>query len=511
MKHFAHRFGLALGAAFLAVCCAGCSLANPEPERTLRGITKAYNDLADTLESVQDAESASAAAAELDAEYSRLISLLNSVPELMRKYKDKRVSKQTLDNLNRNREAAEQRFQKELERLDRIRGLPLEFWKVVRVNSADLIVAGIDLLKGAQGTVPEEAANFAYNIRDLLKAHGHERVVNLELDNLSANVAQRAYDKIRAAAPGATLYHFSDGNLHDVFVGPVDDYQAVVAGVDFGTIEYQDEGRRALRVEVDRRKLGARANTDAEEIRLSREEAEREAEQRRQQIEADRKRREEEWAARERERKGPDPTDPDYHEKLVERMSSDNKSYRDDALKALLKIQPDDVPSQETRGKIARAFKDVAFGEDRFPDERRKGIQGMVVWGGQFAVPLLLELLADDPAFLKDELYDALGELKDARAAGPMAAKLGNFLEHRKAYDCLRRIGPAAEDALLEVAPSNDPKVCLAAIELLGEVGTAKSYPTLREGLRSRNPEVKAAVKLALQKIRQREQPAEDP
>ena len=125
-------------------------------------------------------------------------------------------------------------------------------------------------------------------------------------------------------------------------------------------------------------------------------------------------------------------------------------------------------------------------------------------------MPLLLELLEDDPAFIKDDLYSALGELKDGRAAGPMAARLGNFFEHQKAYQCLRRIGPAAEDALLEVAPSNDPNVCLAAIQLLGEVGTAKSYAILREGLRSRNPDVKAAAKLALKKVREREQRAEE-
>ena len=350
-------------------------MADPEPERTFRGITKAYHDLADTLESVQDDGAAKAATPELDAQYSRLISLLGKIPELMRKYADKKVSKQRIDDLNRDRQEAESRVKNELERLDRIRGLPAAFWRVVRVKSIDILVAGVEVLQSVQGNVPEEA----------------------------------------------------------------------------------------------------------------------------------------ERAAREEERRGPDPSDPDYHARLAERMASDNPPYRRDALDKLLKIQPSEVPSPETRSQIARAFKDLAFGEDHFPDERQKGIQGMAVWGGQFAVPLLLELLEDDPHFIEDDLYDALGDLQDARAAGPIAARLGNFFEHQKAYQCLRRIGPAAEDALLEVAPSNDPKICLAAVQLLGEVGTAKSYPILREGLRSRNADVKAAAKLALKKVREREQQAEGP
>ena len=511
MKHFNHRFQPVLLLAISAAFFVGCSLADPEPERTVRGIIKAYNDLADTLGSVQDAESARAATPELEARYTRLVVLMEKMPELMSKYKDTKVRKQTVDDLNRNLNEAQTRFQGELERVDRIRGLPSEFWEMVRTKSADLMVAAIEFLQGLQGTVPKEAANFTYNIRNLLKTHGHERVVSVELENLPSGIAQQAYDKIQAAAPDATLYHFNDGNLHDVFLGPVDDYQAIVAAVDFGTIEYEDEGRRAIAVVVDRRKLGARANTDEQEVQLSIEDTERKIEEGRRQMEAQRKRMEEERVARERERKGPDPSDPDYYAKLAERVSSDDPFHRDDALDKLLRVQPAEVPSQETRGKIARAFKDAAFTEHGSPDQRRKAIRGMVVWGGTYAVPLLIELLEDDPPFIKDEVYDALGDLKDARAARPVAARLGDFLEHQKACQCLRRIGPAAEDALLEVAPSNDPNVCLAAIQLLGEVGTSKSLSTLRDALRSRNPQVKEAAKAASKRIREREQQAEKP
>ena len=72
-------------------------------------------------------------------------------------------------------------------------------------------------------------------------------------------------------------------------------------------------------------------------------------------------------------------------------------------------------------------------------------------------------------------------------------------------------MGPVAEDALLAVAPSNDPEVCLSAIQLLAEVGTQKSVRPLRSAVQSRNPEVRTAAKAAIQSILRREKPAEQP
>ncbi len=44
--------------------------------------------------------------------------------------------------------------------------------------------------------------------------------------------------------------------------------RALVAAIDFGQIKFQNEGLRLVEVTADRLKLGARANSDAEEIRL---------------------------------------------------------------------------------------------------------------------------------------------------------------------------------------------------------------------------------------------------
>ena len=108
-------------------------------------------------------------------------------------------------------------------------------------------------------------------------------------------------------------------------------------------------------------------------------------------------------------------------------------------------------------------------------------------------------------------MYKALGDLKDERAAAPVAARLGNFFVHDKAYSCLRRMGPVAEDAILDVAPSSNPKVCLAAIQLLSENGTQKSLRFLRSAItKSRNPDVRTAAKAAIRAIIDRSRAAKD-
>jgi hypothetical protein len=69
-------------------------------------------------------------------------------------------------------------------------------------------------------------------------------------------------------------------------------------------------------------------------------------------------------------------------------------------------------------------------------------------------------------------------------------------------------MGEEAEDALLVVAPTQNPEVCLAAVQLLGDCGTVKSLPVLRNGLTSRNWKVRDASKESIRKIMARKNAA---
>ena len=55
------------------------------------------------------------------------------------------------------------------------------------------------------------------------------------------------------------------------------------------------------------------------------------------------------------------------------------------------------------------------------------------------------------------------------------------------------------------VNPSDDPKTSLAAVELLGDVGTSKSIRLLRQAMKSTNPQVREAAKQSSRMIRERE------
>jgi hypothetical protein len=501
VDRFRKRVMGCLLAAAVPLSAAGCGMMDPEPIRFMADLTASYNGVADGLATVKDPESARAATPRIDNQFARLCQLMDRMPELARKHANTKVPKTRLAQVTQSREQAEKRFKDQLERVRQIPGLPLEFWQVVRMRSLDLVVSGTRVIQ-SQGAGDPAAIQFLSNARDFVVKHGHEKVVSVSLQNLPANLSERALEKLRAAAPGATILHYRNGDLCDVFVGPVNDFRALVAAIDFGQIKFQNEGQRTVEVTVDRLKLGARASTDEEENRLRQADAERmHAENLRRMAEAQAAI-QGKLASGGGQRRLPDRNDPEYFPKLAEQMVSKNPFERGEAIDALLQVKPDDSVPAEARKQIARNFKDLAT--DGGGPDREKGIKGMVVWGGKHSVPFLLDLLDEPHSFVAEHVFRALGELKDERAGTRVAAKLGDFFLHQHAVSCLRRMGPAAEPALLQIAPSNDPKKCLAAIQLLGDVGTEKSLAKLRDAMQSRNVEVRAAAKLAIQQIRQR-------
>jgi hypothetical protein len=211
---------------------------------------------------------------------------------------------------------------------------------------------------------------------------------------------------------------------------------------------------------------------------------------------------------RQREATAPVPGQPDYYDEMAKRMLSEDVFVRDPTLDALLTADPAKAP-EEARKQITLNFTELAT-SSQYHFEHAKGVQGMARWGGKSTVPTLLALLSNDDHFLHNEIYDALGKLKDPRAATPVAMRLGNFFESGKARQCLHEMGEMAEDAVIVVAASPDPKACLAAVQLLGEIGTKKSMSILRKGLRSGNAQVRLAARASLDLVRGRQSAEEE-
>lgn len=186
--------------------------------------------------------------------------------------------------------------------------------------------------------------------------------------------------------------------------------------------------------------------------------------------------------------------------RLAQLLNSDDHK-RSEAIDSLLKVRPSDVASADTRKLIARGFRSIAMEEHGF--DRDKAVRGLVIWGGKYSVPVLIEIL-DSNKHRLDAVYDGLAQLKDPQGAEAVAKRLGEFGNHEDAFNCLRKMGSVAEDALIKTAPASDPKVSLAAVQLLGEVGSDKSNSILQQASNAKNYEVKMAARESLKKIRLR-------
>jgi HEAT repeat protein len=207
-------------------------------------------------------------------------------------------------------------------------------------------------------------------------------------------------------------------------------------------------------------------------------------------------------AERRREERGfPSSSDPEYHKKLCDLMvDTDNWTLNDDSVDALLKTHPQDIQDKAVRQQIARNFRDLAT-KNSAGNDQGKAIRGLVLYGGKYSVPLLVEILEDRSLAAPAELFDGLASFPDPKGAEALCKQLGNFFNHREAVHALRTMGVAAEDALIKAAPSDDAQTSLAAVELLGELGTKKSLPLLAKAGKSTNLEVRAAAKDATKAI----------
>jgi HEAT repeats len=530
------KIGLLTGISLLLIAVIGCGLTTSEPEKTVKKVEQSFFELADIMQGVKDSASAKAAMGNLDAKYSELIDLVNKLPNVMPQHTDSKSSNQSeVDIIRTKIQKADKRLNSEVERLKTVPGLPVEFWKIVNVRTVDLKLAKID---ANVFPIPDSAKGYLLNWKKMLVKNGYEGVIFLEITNLPPGLAQRAFDKLQQAAPGSAIldltrgyefisedFAFAGSNSmyrHYMLLGPARDFKKIAA-VDIGSILSQDEGQRYVYIDVDRRKLGARANTEEEEMQLDREDIARKIEQGSKQMQehrdkmyaqmdAERAKSMQDMQARRNElvhNRGFNnikSISADDYDQLADALTSDNVFQQDKAIEALLHADPSKVSSEETRKKIAKAFKNLA--EEGHMDQQQKAVRGLVVWGGKFSVPILLKLLNDSNPILQRDVIKALADLQDPRAAAPIAALLDNFHLKDAARRALEDMGGSAEDGLIEAARPDNPDTYLTIITLLGEVGADKSLKILRATQNSRNSQVRVAGKTAIQQITDRKKAA---
>jgi HEAT repeat protein len=110
----------------------GCEVGN-EPVRLLRDEATTANSLASTMETVRNPASARTAVPKLEADFARLIRILNRAAEMMQKNQQMRVSESELQRATHELEEATKRLKAAFQRVGTAPGLPLEFWTVVQL------------------------------------------------------------------------------------------------------------------------------------------------------------------------------------------------------------------------------------------------------------------------------------------------------------------------------------------------------------------------------------------
>ncbi|MFO7903611.1 MAG: HEAT repeat domain-containing protein [Planctomycetota bacterium] len=190
---------------------------------------------------------------------------------------------------------------------------------------------------------------------------------------------------------------------------------------------------------------------------------------------------------------------------FLSRLSTSNPLEQREVIQELARTDPESV-SESEREAIVQTLNQLAEGNTPF--SREEALRALAAWGDAGSVDVLLRLLGDrGTQVVRKEVYRTLGELKDPRAALPVARKLGDVFDKNEARECLRAMGAVAEEALITVAPSNDPEISLAAVTLLGECGTEECISVLRQAYKSRNPAIRQAAKAALRAVRLRQSP----
>ncbi len=125
--------------------------------------------------------------------------------------------------------------------------------------------------------------------------------------------------------------------------------------------------------------------------------------------------------------------------------------------------------------------------------------RAMARWLTPETVPALIGKLSDSRHGVRWEVIKILGELGDARAAGPIAERLKEDDIH--ADPALRRLGPAAEPALIEVLKNPDPILRMKACRILRVVGGKDTLTFMKSAKADPDLGVRTEAQLTMKSI----------
>lgn len=166
------------------------------------------------------------------------------------------------------------------------------------------------------------------------------------------------------------------------------------------------------------------------------------------------------------------PANADAVTRALFQLKSPEMHIRHEGLRKLKDMIPD-----ERRPEVIKALEPLLNDPEFFT--RHWAIEALGVWGNQDAVPILLRAMNDKET--RGDAMKALGRLKDARAAEPIAARLGEFFDRHDAEEALKAMGPIAEKAVLARLNHHEWGVRISVCDILAAIGTKQSLPALEK------------------------------
>jgi len=181
---------------------------------------------------------------------------------------------------------------------------------------------------------------------------------------------------------------------------------------------------------------------------------------------------------------------------ILFRLRSQNRDERVAACHDLQRAAPDDDAS-EIDDELVPLLNDQGL------FARWAAVDALKVWATADSIPALIKSLLDPEHSVRWAALDALGALQDERAAEPMARRLDS--EDRGFVEpALKKLGPAAEPAVIPSLQDPAWETRMAVCHVLQEVGTRKSIPALEALSKDSNAIVVGAARDAWNAIKQR-------
>ena len=146
------------------------------------------------------------------------------------------------------------------------------------------------------------------------------------------------------------------------------------------------------------------------------------------------------------------------------------------AAEALARVAPDPknraVVVQKLSGRL----------RDQNPFLRKAALDAFATWASPDDVPILIDLLSDTDSGTRNQALVVVGRFRDERTVKPVVNCLKDVFTRREAGKALREMGPMAEkEVLVFLVNEKDITVMRDAVNILKDIGTPRSIPTLQQ------------------------------